>query len=423
MGKSSKGFAPFVMIKNRFAMVDRKYYQYTGLELAFWFAAATQSYTTVYLQLLGMSPQQVGIISALNSAISIISTPFWGTMSDRMQSVKKVFLFVVSVSILLVPLIPITGEQRILGIALPYIIIPLVSFFRNPAGALVDTWVVQASNRQGLNYGSIRLWGSISFAVMAFVLSALLRVIDVRYSFFIYSGASLIILVVACFIKEDGTKQRALKFRELHIGRLFKDYYYVAYLIFAITLNMPMQTSYTFMPYLIQSVGADATMLGTIQGIKALIEVPFLFFIAKLRTKYKIQHIIMAAGCLYVTEAFLLSLSYSIGYILIISALQGMAQGLFIGTGTNYVYRLAPDSLKATAQTFNGAMNSIAGIVGNLLGGVLITAVGVKTFYAYAGIMMAVSLLFFMSSFQIGTKLLKKPLPPAARHPREIQST
>ena len=44
------------------------------------------------------------------------------------------------------------------------------------------------------------------------------------------------------------------------------------------------------------------------------------------------------------------------------------------------MYSLAPDHLKATAQTLNGAMNSVAGIIGNLLGGVLIAMVGVKAF-------------------------------------------
>ena len=422
MGKPRGSLAPFVMLKNRFANVDRKYFQYSGLEMAYWFAAATGSYTTVYLQSLGFSPADVGLISALNSAISIFSTPFWGTMSDRMRSVKRVFLIVVVISMFLVPLIPITGKFSVLGIGLPYLIIPLSSFFRMPSGALVDTWVVQAANKDRLNYGSIRLWGSITFAVMAFLLSAIMPVLGIQYSFYFYSFASLITLVVAFTIKEDATKQRALRFRDLHVGRLFKDYYYVAYLIFAITLNMPMQTSFTFMPYLIGAVNADATMIGVISGLKALVEVPLLFMVARLRTRFKIQHLIMVAGALYVSEAFLLSFSPNIGYIIGVSILQGIAQGLFIGTGTNYVYRLAPENLKATAQTFNGAMNSIAGIVGNLLGGALIGIVGIKAFFGYASGMMACALLFFVFSFQIGSKLLKKPLPEAAMHPRDLIS-
>ena len=99
---------------------------------------------------------------------------------------------------------------------------------------------------------------------------------------------------------------------------------------------------------------------------------------------------------------------------------QGIGGGLFIGVGTNYVYSLAPDHLKATAQTLNGAMNSVAGIVGNLLGGVLIAMVGVKAFYFIAGCMIFGAVVLFLLSFPLGQRILKQPLPNAARRPRDL---
>lgn len=131
-------------------------------------------------------------------------------------------------------------------------------------------------------------------------------------------------------------------------------------------------------------------------------------------------HIIVAAGIFYVLEMTLYSFAGNFAHLFFIITFQGIGGGLFIGVGTNYVYSLAPDHLKATAQTLNGAMNSVAGIVGNLLGGVLIAMVGVKAFYFIAGCMIFGAVVLFLLSFPLGQRILKQPLPNAARRPRDL---
>ncbi len=409
--------------KNMRMSLGREYFQYSGLEFMYWFAAATNSFTTVYLQGIGMDPTQVGTISALNSAVSILATPLWGALSDKLRSVKKVFIFATLVSAVLVPLIPVLARHHLGPVLLANLIIPVSCFFRNPTGALVDTWVVQASNRQGLNYGGIRLWGSISFAVMSMGLSAILPMIGVQYAFVCFSVVAVPLALVAFSIKNDAqTKGKTLSFREMHIGELFHNYYYVFYLIFAVALNIPLNCSFTFMPYLIESVGADSSLYGIMTGYKALMEIPMLIIMVRLRKKFRMPAIIVAAGICYSAEMMLYSLAGSFTHLMIFVTLQGIGGGLFIGISTNYVYRLAPDHLKATAQTINGATNSIAGILGNLLGGQMIAAFGVKAFYFTAGGMILSAVCLFLISFPLIQKVFKQPLPDAAKKPQVVLS-
>ena len=62
-----------VRAKNMCLGLGKEYFQYSGLEFMYWFAAATNSFTTVYLQDIGMDSTEVGMISALNSAVSILA--------------------------------------------------------------------------------------------------------------------------------------------------------------------------------------------------------------------------------------------------------------------------------------------------------------------------------------------------------------
>lgn len=124
-----------------------------------------------------------------------------------------------------------------------------------------------------------------------------------------------------------------------------------------------------------------------------------------------LYYLLFGAGFGYMLEALLYSQAQNFWHILLISTLQGLGGGLQIAAASNYVYTLAPDDLKASAQTFNGAMASVAGIFGNLAGGVLIDAVGIRVFYLGTGILILVALVLYISSFVFGEKVLhiKKP--------------
>jgi len=116
-----------------------------------------------------------------------------------------------------------------------------------------------------------------------------------------------------------------------------------------------------------------------------------------------------------VAEALLYSVARDMTSLVFISTFHGLGGGILIGAASNYIYSLTPDGLKATAQTVYGSMNSLAGIVGNLLGGYLMDVIGVQRFYFVAGMVIVFAFLFFVISFPVGTKVLKKPLPTASQ--------
>ena len=73
--------------------------------------------------------------------------------------------------------------------------------------------------------------------------------------------------------------------------------------------------------------------------------------------------------------------AHSLPTMLLFCTFFGLGNGLFLGSSLNYVYELAPANLKASAQAFFTSVASVAGILGNLLGGVLFDAIGAKPFY------------------------------------------
>ena len=408
--------APFVYTRNKFAGVPKAYWTLSSISFLFYYAVATGSYLTVFLQKNGFSPSQVGIINGVNFAVSICATPFWGVMADKVRSNRKIIVYCMAVASVLWALVPAASRISLGPIFLMHLSIPLCSFFRLPAQSLMDAFNVQSCAREGVAYGSVRLWGSISFALMSISLSAVLPWTGVELSFYMYGFAFLPLLFILSRMKDpadDDATRKSVPFKDMQFRRLFQNYYFVTYMVFAIFMHMPINTSMSFLPYLIDMVGGDSAQFGLITGYKALLEVPMLLAMAPLRRRFPLPVAVILAGILYTIEFSLYAYVDSLLQILAIQTLHGLAGGLIIGASTNYVFAMAPEGLNSTAHTVNGAMNSIAAIIGNMLGGVLITVIGIRQFYSVSGSIVACAISYFFITLLIGTKVLGKPIPRA----------
>ena len=79
----------------------------TGVNGIFWFAWAFGNYQNIYLQEVGFTASELGVLNAIASAVGIASVAFWGMVSDRIGSVKKVLIAVLGGGALLYGLVPL----------------------------------------------------------------------------------------------------------------------------------------------------------------------------------------------------------------------------------------------------------------------------------------------------------------------------
>lgn len=388
-----------------------KYLQYSGMEFLFWFSMAAAGYLTVFLQSMGMSATNCSIVNAVCAAVGIVATPFWGTISDKIRSVRVVFLACLLIGSLLWALVPSASSVMVGPVMLSILVVVVANFFRAPIASLMDNWVVQASYRERLNYGSVRSWGSFSFAIMGISLSFILPRFggDVSSTFYL-SLVTAIPLFILCYrVKDDVQKRKAIPLREMHIGRLLENNRFILFLIFVALLQISTSTALNLLPFLVSSVHGDPSKMGLITGYRALLEIPMLLLLKPLRKKVPLYWMLIGCTVLYAVECSLYSVVDAFWQIVLISTFHGLGGGLYIASASNYVYTLAPDDLKATAQTLFGAVVSVAGIFGNFFGGMLMDAIGVTNFYLTAGVMSFISGVLYASSFFLGKKSRRDP--------------
>ena len=90
---------------------DRQAIVLVGVNGFFWFAWAFGCYQTVYLQSVGFSASTLGVLNAISSAVGIASVTFWGMVSDRTGSLRRVLTMVLAIVALIVA-VKATGTER-----------------------------------------------------------------------------------------------------------------------------------------------------------------------------------------------------------------------------------------------------------------------------------------------------------------------
>ncbi len=377
-----------------------------GIQGFFWFAWAFANYQTVYLQNIGMTSSDIGVLNAVCSVVGIFASAIWGMISDKINSIKKTFIIVLSLSAVTFVIMPFLPAQAKYASIMFIVYCAIATFFRNPVGTLLDNLTVRNCAVQGLNYGPIRAFGSFLFTISSTICSMMLTWMSVKWTFWITAMLAIIPITFVCFandpkfvkpVKDKNAKGNG------DMKALFKNYYYVTFLVFTVVLYIPLSTEGAFIPFLMEDKGIPNTNYGVFLAIRALMEIPFLFFIAKLRARIKLKYIVIAAVVLMGLECLLQGLfTDSFIELLLFACCFGLGNGLWIGSVAMYMYKLAPDSLKASAQSFYAAVASAAAIIGHLIGGFAYELLGGSTFYIVIGIVLIVAAGFFILTHLIG---------------------
>ena len=380
----------------------------TGVNGIFWFAWAFGNYQNIYLQEVGFTASELGVLNAIASAVGIASVAFWGMVSDRIGSVKKVLIAVLGGGALLYGLVPLIPRGLPATVLLLTIALPVVNFFRGSMSTFAENILVRNSNELRLNYGLLRSIGSFLFTVGSLIISALLPFVGVENTFWISGLLMLIPIGFAFFSRDPGTRRRKAqpapqpqekKKGGLHLGELFHNQAYVFFLVFAMFFYICTTCEANYIPYYMSTIQVPSEQYGILMGYRALLEIPFLLLMVKLRRKFPLRILVVFSPLLMAMECLGFGLfAGNLPGMLVCCTFYGLGNGLFIGSSLNYLYELAPDHLKASAQAFFVAVSSVAGILGNLLGGVFFDALGARFFYGLVGGLFLFSALIFVLS-------------------------
>lgn len=183
-----------------------EYYKISSFIFLYFFTwSASIGLLAIWLgQKANLSGTVIGTVFAVNGIFSVILKPIYGYILDKIGMSKYLLYFVVAMSALMAPFFiyvyqPLLMSNTMLGIIVGAI---YLSFAWYAGVAACESYTDRYSRLNGMEFGQIRMWGSLGWAV-ASSFSGLLFNLSPAYNFMLGSVASVVMLVVLFSLKVD----------------------------------------------------------------------------------------------------------------------------------------------------------------------------------------------------------------------------
>lgn len=368
--------------------------EFSFLQFFFWSTWAIYgAYLVYYLTDLGYSNMRIGTLMSLRTFMGLIGPPIVGYLCDRLENRK--IIFIISMFLMAVFVSPFT----FMGDMLLAVSIAVVGFLWEPQQSILDSWILETSEHTAHNYGFMRAWGSIGFALTVTVFGQIIERFGWRVHFLSYGVIALIVIIVALNIEDNSYSELKAKRKKAasesesienaeaekekaadsnkNLLRLFKNPDYLFILFITIIIFIPNQMIFVYLAPIIKSVGGNSTDLGYTLFFNALSEAPIFFASKHFLEKYKTNSLLLFSAVFYLIRFVIAASATSPVYLLFFGMLQSLSYGVFLVTVRYYVKLVAPAALKTTAQSVVlMAAFGAGGIAGSLLGGFLIDNYG-----------------------------------------------
>src|SRR5947209_6199951 len=331
--------------------------------------AALLPFLPIVLKDRGLSAAQIGLVLALAAAMAFVAMPMWGHAADRQLGPEKTI--VVAALAAAVAIVPLAVVHGFAGLAVAAIV---VTAARSPFAGLADAVALDHLGADArADYGRVRLWQSVGWAVAACVWGAILQTGSLDLLPAIYIPCVLALAASAAWIgaapilrqRAEAGSRRAL------LRRL------APFLVSLLLLFSAFSATFSFVSVRIADLGGGLFVVGFATALQAAAEAPVMRATPRL-THVRSHRAMYVVGCAFFAVSFAAwAFLDSPVPIALVKLVAGVGFALAYVGSVVVVDDLTPPLLRGTAQGLARAVSfGLAAIVGSLAGGAI---------YDYAG--------------------------------------
>lgn len=324
-------------------------------------------YVAVYYRSIGLTVESIGLLTALQAAVSLAAAPLWGALVDQMGSIRGP---------LAVAGLATASAAALLGLARDPLLIATAVICLAAAGSgmipMLDSRTVDLLGDDRDRYGRARAWGSVGFIVVALAVGVLIDRIGPPGLFLVYVPGLVLVSVVGWALLGGPSRagRRVLRVTSAEVVALLRQGRLALFLVGSILLWTAVAAVSTFFSIHLIALGAPAEIVGLAWALGAVVEVPLMFSFDRIVRRVRAEWLIVLAVVVFAVRAAGFALAPSVALVLIVAPLGGVGFAFFFVGTVTYVARVAPPRLQATAQgIYSGTAFSVGTILGAVLGG------------------------------------------------------
>ncbi|BCJ87206.1 MFS transporter [Effusibacillus dendaii] len=333
---------------------------------------------SLYLKSFGLSGVEIGILLSAGPIVSILVQPVWGMITDRFQAQKQVLAGALLAGASLGLLFP-SVNGRYGWLLLLYI---LLIVFQSAVVPVIDAMTLDFFQGRKTNYGSIRMFGAVGFAIAVWLAGQLAERFGLTIIFYLYAGAFVSCAYLALLLPKRKLRRSSGILTD--VGSLLRIPSYLLFLIAAFLIFGPIYANNSYFPLFYTAIGGAVSGVGLAFLLFAGSEAPFMKMADWLMGRIGMLTLVILAGLVSAARWFFYASGPSPLMVISFFLLQGFSVGLFLPIAANFIRHSAPERVQVTAQAIYAAMaNGLGTMAASYTAGWLYDRFGVLSIYQY----------------------------------------
>ncbi|WP_119462197.1 3-phenylpropionate MFS transporter [Rhodospirillaceae bacterium SYSU D60014] len=350
------------------------YFTVVGITLPFW---------PVWLKAQGLDGGEIGILLSLPFWVKLLTNPLIARKADRLGQARRPLILLALGSLAGYALFIFAG-----GFWSILVITVLSSICLTALMPLGDSLTIRTAIDRQLDYGRIRLWGSLSFILAASVGGGLFAgrspnlILDALL-------VALALTVAACLgLPEQRPAPR--RAADGGVSGLLADRRFLLFLAGASLIQASHGVLYGFGTLHWQAAGYARDTIGWLWAEGVVAEILLFSFGATVLRRLGSPGLLILGGVAAVVRWMLLGFSTDLPVLILAQVLHGLTFGATHLAAIDFLGHAAPPGLSATAQSLYGAvaLGAVSGVV-MLFSGTLYETFGGAAFFAMTGLAIA----------------------------------
>ncbi len=344
----------------------------------------TDSLFAEMLSSFGYSDSFIGVTLMLIGISCLALQPLVGMICDKTRNFRAVFFCVFAALSIALPFFFRLRDNATVVIVFSAVFLAATK----PIYTVIDSWISKLQKEVLLDYGRLRSFGSVSYAIAAAGLAPIVgRLGYASCTYMVWIAFA--VMCIAIFRLPNPSvlaDERSVTIREA-ASTLFGNRNYVILLVCGFLVGIPYQATLLFTSRYISSLGGGVTEIGLSSVVMAASEFLVIKNYSKIADRFGSAAtfgfgMLCTAGRMLL---FAMAPNATVGILLFVS--QALSYAILIPGAVRYIGELVPRSYIATAMLIYQTLGpSIAQIVGSPIFGMLSEKYSVKTMFALTSI-------------------------------------
>lgn len=330
-----------------------------------------------------MNGYQIGTIMSAGPIAMMIMQPIWGMVCDWSGKPAKILsLTTLLAGVLALGYLFIHDYQWLVIIAI------ILAVFQSAIIPVSDGISLQYATRVKANYGNLRLYGSLGFALAVFIMGRLaettIGLSIIFYSFFI----TLVISAYLALRLPEEPQSMAKPNLIFGVKELLSIKRFLVFLAITFLIFGPNLANNVYYGLFIEDRGGTYTGIGIAFLLAVLSEIPFMRAAGSWVKKIGLLPIVLIAAFSSLLRWALYYFEPSLNLVYFTSVMQGLSIGLFVPAGLQYLRKIVPVHIMVTAITFYSAIgNGLGNWFSTFTAGIIMEKADIYTVYLFFAVL------------------------------------